>query len=104
MYQGRVKKDSLKDEGFLNFATSLKDEGGILVFEVEDEFASSIIIEMSEELRSGANFGVVKSEYQTNVVFPEKVFTFDKSNPEEREKMIKYGGSLSISPKELETL
>jgi len=103
-YQGFVKKDSLKDDGFLNFAIYTKEEGDKIIFEVSEEFAASIVSEMSEELRSGANFGVVQNDYIINIIFPEKICTYAPTDHEGKEKMFKYAESLGISPKELESI
>ncbi|PIR86964.1 MAG: hypothetical protein COU11_03035 [Candidatus Harrisonbacteria bacterium CG10_big_fil_rev_8_21_14_0_10_49_15] len=100
-YKGVVTKEGLKDEGFLNFATDLREENGYIHFTADTDFAPAIVSEMKEALKTGPYYAVIKTEYELNIIFAEKVVTAKPTETEPIAKAIQYGVSLEIPESEL---
>lgn len=117
IYKGKLVEEHLKDLDLYNFLTVLstnkktvvnaetgeKEDKTEVQFEVNGDLAPAVVTELSERLKNGPRYAVLKNADEVNVVYPNKIFTYYPDDNESRQKAIDYGQSLMISAEELKS-
>lgn len=116
MFNGKIIKESLKDESALdkltingvkevsidNPAEDQPSTWTLMDFEVEDTDAETIAQLFSVSLKTGTWYVDFSSAETTYVVFPEKVFKYQKGDEYTENEIKKYGRSIGIPEKQLQ--
>jgi len=114
-YKGKLTEEHLKDLDLYNFLTVTKREKKTVInadtgakedrteiyFEVDGQFTPAVVTELSERLKNGPYYAVVKNRDEVNVMYPNKIFTYYPDDNGSRQKALEYGVSLGINLEEL---
>lgn len=114
-YKGKLIEEHLKDFDLYNFLTvesktkktvvsaesGEKEDRTEVLFEVDGAFAPAVVTELSERLKNGPRYAVVKNMDEVNVIYPNKIFTYYPDDNQSRTKALEYGESLMIPEDEL---
>lgn len=95
-----VHKDQLLSDGFLNFAITVTQEAHQITCEVEGDLIEAVSQELSLNLKP-QSFAQFKSEYETIIIFPNKIFKFAPKDATTKQKVIDYAQTLGIPEAQL---
>lgn len=116
MYKGLLIKESFQDRGVLDRLTIVKEDKwdvdnavkdqssvwNVAWFEIVDEEIDEMVDVLSSALEKGKWFLEISSEDIMIVVFPGKVFKYQKGDLEAREQAKEYGRSIGIPEDQLD--
>ncbi len=115
-YTGTVIVESLLSDSVLNFVDvkhretaelidALPDQSKevtIVVFECGDDMAAAVAEEISRHLRPNHWYADIRQEYDTFVIFPNKIFRFAPKETEKHQKAVDYAKSLGIPESQID--
>lgn len=115
-YIGTIILESLISDSVLNFVEvkaretadltdALADQPKqvtVITFEIGDDMASTVVEEISKNLKSGHWYGDVAHEFDKYVIFPNKVFHFMPKETDKRQKAFEYAKSLGIPESQID--
>ena len=105
-YTGIITPEALLSDSVLNFAVSQRTDPahpGRVLFELESDLALAVSEELSHTLKP-ASWASLRCEYETMLIFPNKIFKFPPTDVVTKQKALDYGTSLGISNQELTSI